>query len=82
MFRGIAERFGRDADIDLVALDQEGAELAIDGWRRFGRGRHPAALDLGDCFTHSLAVSTSKPVLCTGEDFAATDLTTVRPSDT
>lgn len=78
--RGIAERFIRDAAIDVVALDHDGAELAIDGWRRFGRGRHRAALNLGDCFTYSLAISTTSPVLCTGEDFAATDLDVVRPS--
>lgn len=78
--RGIADRFLRDADIEVVALDHEAAELAIDGWRRFGRGRHPAALNLGDCFTYSLAISTSSPVLCTGEDFAKTDLAVVRPT--
>lgn len=78
--RGIAERFVRDAAIDVVALDGDGAELAIDGWRRFGRGRHPAALDFGDCFAYSLAIATSSAVLCTGEDFAATDLDVVRPS--
>ena len=78
--RGIAERFVRDADIDVVPLDRDGAELAIDGWRRFGRGRHRAALNFGDCFTYSLAIGTSSPVLCNGEDFAATDLAVVRPS--
>lgn len=77
--RGIAERFVRDADIEVVPLDRDGAELAMGGWRRFGRGRHRAALDFGDCFTYSLAISTSSPVLCTGGDFAATDLEVLRP---
>lgn len=61
--RGIAERFVRDAGIDVVPLDRDGPELAIDGWRRFGRGRHRAALNLGGCFTYSLAIGTSSPVL-------------------
>lgn len=51
----------------------------MDGWRRFGRGRHRAALNLGDCFTYGLAISTSSPVLCTSGDFAATDLEVLRP---
>jgi ribonuclease VapC len=78
--RGIVERFLRDADVDVIDLDGEGAELAMDGWRRFGRGRHPAALNFGDCFTYGLAIATAGAVLCTGNDFAATDLEVVRPS--
>lgn len=78
--RGVADRFARDGDIDVLDLDHEGAELALDGWRRFGRGRHRAALNFGDCFTYSLAIATSSPVLCTGDDFAATDLEVIRPT--
>jgi ribonuclease VapC len=77
--RGIVDRFLRDADIEVVPVDEHAADLAVDGWRRFGRGRHRAALDVGDCFAYGLALSTSSAVLCTGEDFAATDLEVVRP---
>ena len=46
----------------------------------FGKGGgHPAQLNFGDCFTYALAEWTGHPVLCTGDDFAATDLTVVRP---
>ena len=75
----VADRFLRDAKIDIVAVDEELAARAMSGWRRYGKGRHPAALNLGDCFTYALADRTGHPVLCTGDDFAATDITVVRP---
>ncbi|MGQ0433768.1 MAG: type II toxin-antitoxin system VapC family toxin [Microthrixaceae bacterium] len=71
---GIAARFVDDGGIDLVAFDQTQADRALEGWRRFGKGRHPAALNLGDCFTYGLAVATDHPVLCVGDDFARTDV--------
>jgi hypothetical protein len=46
------------------------------------KGRHPAGLNFGDCFTYALAERTGHPVLCTGDDFAATDITVVRPRPT
>jgi ribonuclease VapC len=51
----------------------------MSGWRRYGKGRHPAGLNFGDCFTYALADRTGHPVLCTGDDFASTDITVVRP---
>ena len=53
---------------ELTALD------AIDGWRTYGKGRHRAALNLGDCFTYAMASRRNAPVLCTGGDFAETDV--------
>ena len=70
----IAERFVRDAAVDVVTFDRWQSDRAMDGWRRFGKGRHAAALNLGDCFTYALASMTGHPVLCVGDDFAATDL--------
>lgn len=70
---GIADRFVRDGSIEVVAFDRTQADRAIEGWRRFGKGRHPAALNLGDCFTYGLAVATGYPVLCVGNDFRQTD---------
>jgi len=43
------------------------------------QGRYPAGLNVGDCFTYALADRTGHPVLCTGDDFATTDITVVRP---
>ena len=56
-----------------VALEQVAA--ARQAWRRFGKGRHPAALNFGDCFAYALATSTYEPLLFKGEDFARTDAT-------
>lgn len=70
---GVAGRFVRDALIDVVDLDSTIAERALEGWRRFGKGRHPAALNYGDCFTYGLSIELDEPILCTGDDFARTD---------
>lgn len=71
---GIAARVVRDAQIEVVDLDSTQADRALEGWRRFGKGRHPAGLNLGDCFTYGLATTTGHPVLCVGDDFARTDV--------
>jgi ribonuclease VapC len=64
----------KDAETDRLA--REVAALAIEAFRRFGRGRHPAGLNIGDCFAHALARARDEPLLFKGEDFARTD---VRP---
>lgn len=76
---GIADRFWRDGGIEVVDFDRTQADRALEGWRRFGKGRHPAGLNLGDCFAYGLAVTTGHPVLCVGDDFARTDAE-VRPA--
>lgn len=78
--RDILDRFLRDAVIETVDVDLDAAERAIGAWRRFGKGRHHAALNYGDCFVYALAERTGLPVLCTGDDFAATDLDVRRPA--
>ena len=54
---GIVDRFLRDVDVDVVDFDCEMAEWSLDGWRRFGKGRNRAALNLGDAFTFGVAVT-------------------------
>jgi ribonuclease VapC len=76
----VVDRFLREARIDIVSTDMEQAERAVSAWRRYGRGRHKAALNYGDCFTYALAERTGHPILCTGDDFAATDIPVVRPA--
>lgn len=73
------DRLLEDADVEVVPFDTDAADRALSAWRRFGKGRHRAALNLGDCYTYALADQTGLPVLCTGDDFASTDLTVVRP---
>ena len=75
----VVDRFLRDAQIDIVPVDTDLAARAMSGWRRYGKGRHPAGLNFGDCFTYALAEQTGHPVLCVGDDFAATDIAVVRP---
>ena len=77
--RGVVDRFLRDAKVDIVPVDADLAARAMSGWRRYGKGRHPAGLNFGDCFTYALAEQTGDPVLCTGDDFAATDISVLRP---
>jgi ribonuclease VapC len=76
---GAGHRFVRDALVDLVDLDSAAAERAIEGWRRFGKGRHRASLNLGDCFTYGLSMQLDEPILCVGEDFVETDAAVLRP---
>jgi ribonuclease VapC len=75
----IVDRFLRDAKIDIVPVDADLAARAMSGWRRYGKGRHPAGLNFGDCFTFALAEQTGQPVLCTGNDFVAADIPVMRP---
>lgn len=55
-------------------LDESQAILASRAWRRFGKGRHPAGLKLGDTFAYALATATGRPLLYKGADFDATDV--------
>ena len=76
---GIVDRFLRDAEIDIVDFDREMADRSLEGWNRFGKGRHPAALNFGDAMTFGVAVTMQGAVLCVGNDFAQTDIAFVRP---
>jgi ribonuclease VapC len=62
------------ATIEIVAVDQDQAEIARAAWRRFGRGRHPAGLNFGDCFAYALAKTRRLPLLYQGNDFSQTDI--------
>jgi ribonuclease VapC len=65
------------ASVRIVPVDADQVEIARAAWRRFGKGRHPAALNFGDCFAYALAKSHDEPLLFKGGDFARTDLTAV-----
>ena len=62
------------ARTEVAAFTAEHAALAAEGWRRYGKGRHPAGLNLGDCFAYALAQSRGEPLLFKGTDFAQTDV--------
>jgi ribonuclease VapC len=82
----IGGRLGRDARTLIAALlrewEVETVPFGDDHWKealeaasRFGRGRHRAALNFGDCLAYAVAKLAAEPLLCTGDDFAKTDLT-------
>ncbi len=60
--------------VDTVPFGVEHVELAVDAFRRFGKGRHPAGLNFGDCFSYALAKATGEPLLFKGDDFSQTDI--------
>lgn len=61
-------------DIEVVAIPPEATALAIQAYDRFGKGRHPAALNFGDCFAYACARHYRVPLLYKGDDFAQTDI--------
>jgi len=63
------------AEVQVVAVDRNQAEVGREAWRRFGKGRHPAGLNLGDCFSYALSTVSGEPLLYKGGDFSLTDAT-------
>jgi len=81
----IESRYGPDGtrDLDLfiskaritfASVDADQAYVARDAFRRYGKGRHPASLNFGDCFAYALAKMLDEPLLFKGNDFALTDI--------
>ena len=62
------------ATIEVVPVDQDQAEIARLAWRRYGKSRHAAGLNYGDCFAYALARQRRLPLLFRGDDFARTDI--------
>jgi ribonuclease VapC len=62
------------AGVEIVAVDAEQSDQARRAWRRFGKGRHPAGLNFGDCFSYALSALTQEPLLFKGDDFSRTDI--------
>ena len=63
------------ASLDVVPFGEEQLALAREAYEVFGKGRHPARLDFGDCCSYALARHSGEPLLFKGDDFARTDLT-------
>jgi ribonuclease VapC len=61
--------------VRCVAVDEEQARLARDAFARFGKGRSPAGLNFGDCFSYALAQAKNRPLLFKGDDFSKTNVT-------
>jgi ribonuclease VapC len=69
-------------EFQLAPMLGEHAQLAIEAFRRFGKGRHPASLNIGDCFSYALAKATGYPLLYKGNDFALTGIQPAIPPRT
>ena len=66
--------FLREAGAELIPLGPEHIDAAVDAFLKFGKGRHPAALNFGDCLTYAIAAVAGLPLLFTGDDFTKTDI--------
>ena len=62
------------AQIQIVAMNADQAELARAAWRKYGRGNHPAGLNIGDCCAYALAKYSGESLLFKGGDFSQTDI--------
>ena len=65
------------AGLELVPVDAEHGKVACSAFSRFGKGRHRAGLNYGDCFSYALATLTEEPLLFKGDDFSHTDVRVV-----
>ncbi len=79
--RSLLARFLAEASIDVLPLSAEHWPHAVDAYVRFGKGRHPAGLNFGDCLTYAVARHARQPLLCVGQDFPQTDLEIVDIAD-
>ena len=68
--------------VDIVPFTPEQLELARAAWTTFGKGRHPAALNIGDCCTYALAKYRGEPLLFKGDGFSQTNITPALSSGT
>lgn len=72
-------RFVQAQDILVVPFDDGHWSIAVQAFLHYGKGRHPAALNFGDCLTYAVARRAREPLLCVGDDFSNTDLELVGP---
>lgn len=77
----LGEAGGRELDllllkatIEAIPFNAEQLAIAREAWRRYGKGRHPAGLNYGDCFSYALSQATGEPLLFKGRDFSQTDV--------
>jgi ribonuclease VapC len=71
---GLVERFLGEIGATVVPIDRDTGTAAIEAFARFGKGRHPAGLNMGDCFAYACAKQTGSPLLCKGNDFPRSDI--------
>jgi ribonuclease VapC len=72
--RTLVSRFLHEQDVAIVTFGEDHWRTASEAYERFGRGRHKAALNFGDCLTYAVAKLAGEPLLAVGRDFSHTDL--------
>lgn len=73
--------FLQEVNVDVLSFSDAHWRIAQSAFVRYGKGRHPAALNFGDCLTYAIAYVAGEPLLCVGDDFPQTDLELVlKPS--
>ena len=72
--RSVLERFLRDFEVVVVPFGESHWQEAIAAYDRFGKGRHPASLNFGDCLSYATAKLAAQPLLFVGNDFVETDV--------
>lgn len=72
--RGLLERFLDEFQVDEVPFGERHWRVAVDAYERFGRGRHPASLNFGDCLAYACAQVADDELLFVGDDFSRTDV--------
>lgn len=72
-----ADRMLVALNLSVVPVDEQHMRAAMSAWERFGRGRHRARLNFGDCFSYATALVAGAPLLFVGEDFTHTDVESV-----
>ena len=77
--RADVELLLRNGGFDIASVTPQQAEIAVDAFRRFGRGRHSARLKIGDCFAYALAIAADHSLLFKGDDFIHTDIRSALP---
>lgn len=72
-FNGLNDLLTR-LDVEIVPCDAAQVKIAFNAWLAYGKGRHPAGLNFGDCFSYALAKQRGEPLLFKGDDFSKTDI--------
>lgn len=72
--QSLVARFVQEAELDVIEFTADHWTAGVDAFLRYGKGRHPAGLNFGDCMAYAVSRVNQEPLLCKGDDFPATDL--------
>ena len=72
--RDLAATMVREAAVDVIPFSEDHGVVAVDAFLRFGKGRHRANLNFGDCLSYAVAILAARPLLVVGDDFRHTDV--------